>query len=163
MSKFHICLLTLFCASVIASEAQPRVAVMPFRNMDGRMQFDPYSKTLADSLRTMLMHSEAGQGRFYMIPGDSITAVLATINTDPNNPQYDSDLWFAIEKLQADYVVWGNFNVQGEKFLINAYVYDFETKLADPANQAKNLYKAPEQALETVPVMTRKLLPALLK
>ena len=45
--------------------------------------------------------------------------------------------------------------------LVNMYCYDLKTKVADPTNNAKNIFKAPERVLETIGIMRDKLIPAL--
>lgn len=146
-----------------AAQAQTRVAVLPFRNMDGHIERNVWSIKLADSLRTALWNIDPAQTAFVFIPADSVEMAISELNLDPTNPQYESDVWKAVAALGAQRVVTGNFFLQGERVLMNAYVYDVTTKMPNPAHQAKNLFKTPTTYLEAVVVMAKRLHPALLK
>lgn len=157
-------LVTLFILlASTAVHAQTRVAVLPFRNMDGHIERNVWSIKLADSLRTALLNIDPTQTAFVFIPADSVEMAISELNLDPTNPQYESDVWKAVAALGAQRVVTGNFFLQGERVLMNAYVYDVATKMPNPTHQAKNLFKSPATYLEAVAVMAKRLHPALLK
>ncbi len=158
--------LTVFICGItlaVTLSAQIRVVVLPFRNMDGEVSLNVWSYDLADSLRTELLQVQPDQTTFVIVPADSVELATSEFNLDPTNPQYESDVWRAVEKLNAHRVVQGNFFRRGSRVLMNAYVYDVEFKMPDPEFQAKDLYKTPETILDIVPVMARKLHPALMK
>lgn len=145
-----------------AVSAQERIGVFPFRNMDGQLEYNVWCARLSDSLSVALQHEDSLHAVFYIVPSDTVAEILAEMNLDPSNPQYESDKWKAAQRLGISRVVTGNFNIQsGGKMSLNAYVYDVATKLPDGMNQAKNLYKEIDKALETIPKMVKKLLPSL--
>lgn len=153
-------ILTIVISSAALS-AQQRVVVLPFRNMDGEISLNEWSHTLADSLRKSLLAVDTVQTSFIIIDPDSVELVISEFNIDPSNVQYESDVWRAVEKLGATKVVQGNFLRRGERVLMNAYIYDVEYKMADPVNQAKDLYEYPKTYLNAVRVMTKRLYPGL--
>ncbi len=152
----------IICAATHIA-AQTRVVVLPFRNMDGEVSLNVWSYDLADSLRNALLAIDPNQTAFVIVPSDSVEMAIAELNLDPTNAQYESDIWTAVANLKADRVVQGNFFRRNDKVLMNAYVYDVEFKMADPENQAKNIYKIPTELLSAVPVMAKRLHPGLLK
>ncbi len=141
--------------------AQTRVAVLPFRNMDGAIKYNPWCIQLADSLTHELLTIDPAQKKFVIIPADSIDMAISELNLDPTNPQYESDVWKAVKSLGAERVIQGNFFMQHERVLLNAYIFDPETKMSDPTNQAKNMYKSPAAILDVIKPMARKLHPGL--
>ena len=121
-SKLSIYLLLFFALTLFAN-AQIRVAVLPFENADGRMEFNIYSYQLQDSLTKALIARDVEAKNYQVVPIDSIEILLAELNIDPSNPQYLSDMWKVVDKLNCNKVITGNFNIQGDKFLLNAYIY----------------------------------------
>jgi TolB-like protein len=151
-------LLVLGVASLCA---QVRVAVLPVKNLDGNMQLLTYSYAIADSLRALLVaHPEHGRA-FVVVPADTVEQVLSEFSLDPTSPQFESDLWRAIAKLNCTYAITGSFEITGGRMVLNLYAYDVATKLADQTNAARNLFKAPEHIFEVLPIAVRKLVPAL--
>ncbi|MBL7999071.1 MAG: hypothetical protein JNL32_10590 [Candidatus Kapabacteria bacterium] len=153
--------LALFTATPIYSQSLPRVVVLPIRNMDGNIGLNKYCYTIADSLRIVLAQHEQHNKQYTIVPADSVEMVLAEFNLDPNNPQYESDIWKAVAALNTTLVVSGTFNFNGGRMLVNIYCYNAKTKIADQANAAKNIFKAPEKILDMIPVMRDKIVPAL--
>lgn len=153
---------SFFVFMSFAATAQERVAVFPFRNMDGQLEYNIWRDRLSDSLAIALQQEDIEHKAFYIVPNDSVAEVLAAMNLDPNNPQYESDKWKAAAQLNITRVITGNFNIQsGGKMSLNVYIYDIETKLPDVNHQVKNLYRDIDKVLETIPKMVKKLLPAL--
>ncbi|MBL7973484.1 MAG: hypothetical protein JNJ85_01135, partial [Candidatus Kapabacteria bacterium] len=98
--------LIAFLAITISAFAQPvRVAVLPIRNMDGNLSLNTYCYKIADSLRAALTLHELNGKQFYIVPSDTVEAVLAELNLDPNNAQYESDIWKSVAILNCQYVV----------------------------------------------------------
>jgi TolB-like protein len=158
-------LLILFGITLLFSAdfafAQKRIAVLPFRNMDGNMALNQWCVRLSDSVATGLRQADSLHQFYTVVPQDSVAEVLASLNLDPMNPQYESDLWKAIAMLNVERAITGNFNIQYGKMLINAYNYDVQSKLPHPTSQAKNLFRTQDKTLEAVPVILNKLLPGL--
>lgn len=161
--RHTVILAAVFLAASAMAFAQTRVAVLPFRNMDGNIKYNVWTMELADSLRTALNNVDPTQTAFTIIPADSVDMAISELNLDPTNPQFESDVWKAVASLGASKIVQGTLGLQGERVLINAYVYDVATKMPDAANQAKNIVKSPTTYLEAVSIMARKLHPALLR
>lgn len=141
--------------------AQQRVAVLPFRNMDRDIQYNAWSVQLADSVyKALRLHEGCGKD-FVLIEPDSIEMAIAALNLDPTNPQYESDMWKAVRTLGATKAVQGNFQLRGDRVLINCYIYDMTSMLPDGTNQAKDLYKSTTTFLETVRPIVKRIAPGL--
>ncbi len=154
-------IVAVLIASVLSLSAQVRVAVLPIKNLDGNLQLLTYSYAIADSLRALLAeHPEHGK-TFVVIPADTMEQALAEFNLDPTSPQFESDLWRAIAKLNCAYAITGSFEITGGRMVLNLYAYDVKTKLADQTNAARNLFKTPENIFQVLPIAVRKLVPAL--
>lgn len=137
--------------------SKTRIVVLPFQNMDGQLELNLVSYQLSDSLNLKLLEDEELSDKIEIVPLDSVEMIMADLNLDPTNPQYPSDMWKAISLLNVSKVVTGNFNVQAERFLINAYIYDVETKLPDPNYQVRDIFKKKEKILEAVGIISRKI------
>lgn len=155
--------LFVFLTISFRAYSQERIAVLPFRNMDGLISLTPLCTKLADTVAAELIKADPQKKFIYVVPSDSVNEVLASLNLDPQNPQYDSDMWKAVAQLKINRVVSGLFNVQGDKLLVNAYVYEVATKLPDPTNQAKNLFKPKDQIMEIIPKLMKKIIPAFIR
>lgn len=143
--------------------AQTRIAVLPFRNTHGSMEYNVRSYQLADTINAVLTELSKNDPSFTIVPPDSVQDVLSTLNLDPTNPQYESDVWRAVEMLNVDRVVTGTFNIKYNKILINTSVYEVETKLADTKNEARNVYKPYDKTFEAIPTIIKMILPAVAK
>lgn len=141
--------------------AQMRVVVLPFRNMSHDIKYNAWNYQFADSLRSALLEADPDAREFVIVPADSVELALADLNLDPNNPQYESDMWKAVRNLGARKAVQGNFQLRGERVLINCYVYDMESMMADATNQAKDIYKSPTTFLEAIRPIVKRIRPGL--
>jgi len=120
------------------------------------MEFNPWSYKIQDSLTKYLKARDPEEYNYCVVPMDSIEAVLAQMNIDPTSPEYESDMWKAVEQLKCSRVIMGNFNVRGGKFLINCYIYIVDYKLADPRYQVKDIFKDMDKIYEVVSRNRRK-------
>ncbi len=135
-----------------------RIAFLPFQNMDGNFSLNIYCYQLQDSLAKAFLGAD-GEGKyFHVVPADSVDLLLAEMNLDPTNPQYATDMWKAAKLLAVEFVITGNFNMQAKRLLINAYIYNVDTKLPDPDYQARDIFKKEEQVMTAVPIMLRNLI-----
>lgn len=159
-------LLVAFAFSIfgyVSASAQVRITVLPFQNMDGELKLNLISYKLQDSLLKALKELDPDSKNFYLVPPDSVEQILSEMNLDPTNPQYPSDIWKAVERLHAQLVVSGNFNIQANRFLINGYVYDVNTKLPNLDYQARDIFKSEAKVLEAVKIIVLNIKPALIK
>ncbi|MFA7325280.1 MAG: hypothetical protein WC121_01325 [Candidatus Kapaibacterium sp.] len=159
MKKIILVLSLLIAATTLF--AQTRVAVLPFQNMDGNVDYNILCYDLQESLTTALIDADDSGEEYYIVPADSVEIVLSELNLDPSNPQYKSDLWKAVQLLNIKKVVVGTFNKQSDKFLINTYIYDVKMRMAYPNNQAKDIFKTREQILEAIPEIVSAIQPGL--
>jgi len=150
-------LLALLISNDCFSQAK-RIAFLPFQNMDGNQVLNIYCYQLQDSLSKAFKEADPEEKYYIIVPSDSVDMLLAEMNLDPNNPQYATDMWKAAKLLYVDLVITGNFNMQAKRLLINAYVYDVNTKLPNPDYQARDLFKKEEQVLSAVPMILRQLI-----
>lgn len=141
--------------------AQTRLVILPFRNTDGLIDYNLWQYELADSLRTMLVEMDPNEQYYHIVDPDSVEMAIAEFNLDPTNAQYESDVWRAVELVQADKVIQGNFFLQGERVLINAYIYTVEYKMADQQHLAKDIVRSPTTYLSAVKLIAKKLFPGL--
>lgn len=161
MKRTLFAIFTVTILAVIASSAQVRIAVLPFRNMDHDIKYNVWCIEFADSLRSALLAADPAGVSYHIVPADSIEMAIAALNLDPTNPQYESDMWKAVRGMGVRKAVQGNFQLRGERVLINCYVYDMESMLADQTNQAKDLYKMPTTYLEAIRPIVKRISPAL--
>jgi len=162
MKKAVFLFIVIFCFSMtsLISQTQIRIAVFPFYNMDGNMKWNIWCYQLQDSLSTAMHNQDPGSESYYIVPKDSVELLLAELNVDPGNPQYETDMWSVAKKLNVKKVICGNFKYQAERFLINAYIWDVKTKLANPKFKARDIFKKEENLYEAVPEITESLVPA---
>jgi TolB-like protein len=160
MNKSLAILCVLLMGFSASTWAQTRIAVLTFRNMDGKTALNAMAVSLADSLRNALVAADSQQQFYAVIPADSVEMAVSEYNLDPTNPQYESDVWKALQAMGIEKVVQGNFLTEGDRILINVYVYDLEMKMPDPA-QAKNIYKPRDVVMSAIPIIAKRLLPAL--
>jgi hypothetical protein len=161
MKRIIAPLLLTFILGAICAAAQARIAVLPFRNMDHDIKYNVWCIQFSDSLRSALLAQDPDAAKYYIVPADSVEMAIAALNLDPTNPQYESDMWKAVRGLGVKKAVQGNFQLRGERVLINCYVYDMESMLADQTNQAKDLYKMPTTYLEAIRPIVKRITPAL--
>jgi len=161
--KLFSFVITVMMLSANILVAQERIAVLPFRNMDGLLSLTPLCSQLADTVAVELAKTDPQEKFIHVVPSDSVNEVLASLNLDPQNPQYDSDMWKAVAMLNIRRVVSGGFNLQGDKLLVNVYIYEVTTKLPDAVNQAKNLFKPKDQIMEIIPKIIKKISPAFVR
>jgi TolB-like protein len=156
-----IVLLAVIFTATISAYSQVRVAVLPFRNMDGKIALNEWSVALRDSIVASLVAADPEGKTFRVIPTDTLEMAISDLNLDPTNPQYESDVWKAVLGLGATYVVQGNFLTEGERVLLNAYAYTAASRMPNSTHQAKNIVKSPTTYLTAVPLIVKRLLPAL--
>lgn len=161
MAHRFLLTLALTLVALVPSMAQQRIAVLPFRNMDHDIKYNTWSLEMADSLYKALGAVDPQQKDFVLVPPDSIEMAIAELNLDPTNPQYESDMWKAIRTLNVTKAVQGNFQLRGERVLINCYIYDMASMLADQTYQAKDLYKGTTTYLETIKPIVKRIYPGL--
>ena len=137
--------------------AQTRIAVLPFTNMDGNARYNIWCYNLQDSIASEMRLQDLDEMYYRIVPSDSVENILSEMNLDPANPQYLSDMWLAVEKLNVQHVISGNFKVQANRFLINAYIYNVATKIPLPDHQVRDIFKREEKIFEAVPIIVRNL------
>ena len=154
-------LYTLLLLSFSSLQSQTRVAILPFQNMDGNIDYNILCYDLQEGVTESLIEADETGEDYYIVPADSVEMILSELNLDPSNPQYKSDLWKAVQMLNIKKVVLGNFNKQSDKFLINAYIYDVKMRMAYPTNQAKDIFKTEEQIEEAISEIVMAIQPGL--
>lgn len=158
----HVLIVLIFAIlGTVAASSQTRIAVLPFRNMDHDIKYNVWCLQFADSLRSALQAQDPTGSAYSIVPADSVEMAIAALNLDPNNPQYESDMWKAVRSLGVKKAVQGNFQLRGERVLINCYIYDMDSMLADQTNQAKDLYKMPTTYLEAIRPIVKRISPGL--
>ena len=161
MKKLSAIIIVFLALGCYKLSAQERYAVLPFQNMEGKINLNVWSYKLQDSLQKAIYALDPEGKYIDVAPADSVEDLLAELNLDPTNPQYPSDMWKAVDMLNVEKVITGKFYVRAGKLLINAYIYDVKTKLRNPRYQAKNIFKDKESGLEAVNIIVKRLKPAL--
>jgi TolB-like protein len=148
-----ICAVVAMFAMTALAQAQQRIAVIPFQNADGKMENNVLCYQYQDNLQKELAKLDPTGKYYHLVPADSIENLLAQMNIDPKNPQYASDLWKAVKMLNVQSVITGNFNIQSDKIVVNAYVYNSRTKMPNRQHQAIDIFKdknAPMSAIAEI-------------
>ena len=162
MKNYFKLFASLLLALLILSSyafAQPKVVVLPFQNMDGNMDLNTICYEMQDSVYKAFLDKNQNHKYLQLIPLEEVEEVLFEMNLDPANPQYPTDMWTAVKKLGAQYVILGRFNVQANRILMNTYIFDVDMKLAYPDYQALDMFKPQEKILESVPYILEQLFP----
>jgi TolB-like protein len=145
------------------ANSQTRIAVLPFQNMDGDLTLNLWCYELQDSLTNALLAQDPEENFYRVVPSDSVETLLTEFNIDPNNPQYQSDVWKTIKLLNVKKVVTGNFNIQYNNILINAYIYNVRTRMADPEFQARDIFLEKPDYMKSINIILPQLVPGLKK
>jgi TolB-like protein len=149
-SSTLIVALTVFLMVFSNAVSQNRIAVLPFQNMDGKFDYNEWCYSLQDTLSKALHLADLDEVNYRIVPADSVEAALADLNLDPSSPQYLTDMWKAIAKLNVKKVVCGSFIVEGNSMLIKAALYDVKLKLPHPKFQANNIFKDLDKAFDAI-------------
>ncbi len=154
-------LFTLLCILIISSVGliakTPRLAFLPYKNMDGKAELNKWCYSLQDSLQKHFVGLDPESKTVQIVPYDTIEVVLSELNLDPSNPQFDSDMWKVVERLNVDYVISGNFVIQAERFLINTYIYDVEMKLPINTYQARDIFVPLDKVMAAIRPIAKKM------
>jgi len=157
----YLFLLTALCFIAVSANAKTRITVLPFENMDGKLELNVHAYDLRDSLISALVAEDPNSEFYEIVDPEDVEDELAEMNLDPTNPQYKTDLWKVINKLKIKMVVMGNFNKSGDYLLINAYIYNPKMKLPLPDHQAKDIFKKEDEVLSAIEEIKVALLPGL--
>lgn len=114
---------------------------------------------MQDSLTKSMFSKDPEEKYYRIVPFDSVELILAQLNLDPNNPQYQSDMWKAADSLHVKWVVAGNFIINGERFLIDGYAFNVKTKLPNPKYHAKDIFKKEQNVMECIGEITDAIIP----
>lgn len=152
----------IFLGAASFAVAQNRIAVLPFQNMDGKFEYNEWCYTLQDSLSNALHLADIEEVNYRIVPADSVESALADLNLDPASPQYLTDMWKAISKLNVKRVVCGSFIIESGSILIKAAVYDVKLKLPYPKYQATNIFKDLDKAFEAIDEILNVVKPGML-
>ncbi len=155
-------LMVIFLMTLNAAISQNRIAVLPFQNMDGKFEYNQWCYSLQDTLSKALLQADQNEQNYRIVPADSVEAALADLNLDPANPQYFTDMWKAIAKLNVKKVVCGSFIIESGSILIKAAVYDVKLKLPHPKYQATNIFKDIDKAYEAIEEILNVVRPGML-
>lgn len=158
MKRLLFLLMVIMAVSSVCMVAQtPRVAFLPFKNMDGKIELNKWCYALQDSLQKHFAELDPNNEKMYVVPYDSVELILSELNLDPSNPQFDSDMWKVVENLNVNYVISGNFVFQAQRFLINTYIYDVSMKLQVNSHQARDIFVPMDKVLNAIKPIAKKL------
>lgn len=139
------------------SNAFLRIAVLPFKNIDGNEEFNKWSVELQERLAAEIVNGDPEEYNYKVIPIDSIAAKVKEMQLDPHDNEYESKMWKIAESFEVDRVVSGTYIFEDGRLLINAFVYDIKLKLPHPEHQAKDLFVPPSKVDKVIPVIHKRL------
>lgn len=162
MKKFIDFIVCLFVIFSFTAHSQVRIAVFPFMNKDGNLKLNIWCYKLQDSLTKSMFAKDPEEKYYRIVPFDSVEQMLAQLNLDPNNPQYQSDMWKAADSLNVKWVLCGNFIINGERFLIDGYAFNVRTKLPNPKYHARDIFKKEANVMECIGEISDAIFPLFL-
>jgi TolB-like protein len=136
MLRFLFCAFAAMFAVVLSIAAPTKITVLPFTNIDGDIDRNIVAYDLQESIYALIEAME--DDSFELVPLEEVEFELSGLNLDPSNPQYESDLWKAVNNLGVKKVLLGSYDYDNGKYLVNAYVYDSRMKLPHPRFQSKD-------------------------
>jgi TolB-like protein len=141
MKKFltSIIILILLSGTYLLSQEPRRVAILPYQNMDGNLELNIWNYTMQEKLAEQLMERDPDEFNYKIISIDSIEMVLAQYNLDPNDPEYETDMWNAVKDLQAEYVITGNFIKSENRLIFNTNIIHVKYKLPLSKYKSKDI------------------------
>lgn len=137
------------------------IAIFPFKNLYGEVQYDDLGWEYADSLEAYL-NRQAGAGtRYEVVSNIDVRDQLLAQNVDVKSPSYETDVWTIAEALDADKLVWGTYFVKYDKVFLKTEVIDLSINMPDPENVGESKGLLYGEAIQSVPDVGDKILPAL--
>jgi hypothetical protein len=155
------CFFTIMFVVILPAFSQTRIAVLPFKNMDGLLEYNIWCYNLQDSLAKHLRTHDPEEKKYRIVPIDSVDMALAELNLDPDNPQYFTDMWAAVKKMNVNKVLFGEFNIATGTININASVYDVRIKMPIQKYQAKDVFRKVAETYDAVEEIGDAVLPGL--
>lgn len=158
-----VSLLSLFpLAASAQGDAKPVViAIFPFKNLYGEVQYDDLGWAYADSLEVYL-NAQAGAGTTYEVLSNiDVRDQMLAQNVDVKSPSYETDVWTIAEALEADKLIWGTYFVKYGKVFLKTEIIDLSVNMPDPENVGESKGLLYEEAINSVSDVGAKLVPGL--
>lgn len=158
-----VSLLSLYPAAALAQGASEPVviAIFPFKNLYGEVQYDDLGWVYADSLEVYL-NAQAGAGTTYQVISNvDVRDQMLAQNVDVKSPSYETDVWTIAEALEADKLVWGTYFVKYGKVFLKTEIIDLSINMPDPENVGESKGLLYDEAITSVPDVGAKILPGL--
>lgn len=137
------------------------IAIFPFKNLYGEVQYDDIGWEYADSLEAWLNRQEAANTKFEIIPNIDVRDQMLAQNVDVKSPSYETDVWTIAEALEAHKIVWGTYFVKYNKVFLKVEIIDLSVNMPDPENVGESKGLLYEEAINSVPEVGEDLLPGL--
>jgi hypothetical protein len=154
MAKYVVLIFLFFSVAIFS---QIKIAVLPFSNLDGNIDYNKYCYDIQDSLTKAFQVLDPEKRHIEIVSLDEVNNAMIDLNLDANTPNFDGEKWKVLEILKCDRVISGTFRIVGERFLINSYIYYSETKISDQTYQAKDIFKKEDKIMDAVPLIVKKL------
>ena len=155
-------LAALPAAALAQSKDKPvTIAIFPFKNLYGEEKYEDLGWAYADSLEVYLNAQDGAGKKYTIIANTDVRDQMLAQNVDVKSPSYETDVWTIAEALGADKLVWGTYFVKYGKVFLKAEVIDLSINMPDPdhVGESKGLHY--EEAIQSVPEVGEKILPAL--
>ena len=152
------------CATIPATaqtDEKSVIAIFPFKNLYGEVQYDDIGWEFADSLEVFLNAQEGANKKFEIVSNIDVRDQMLAQNVDVKSPSYETDVWTIAEALEADKLVWGTYFVKYNKVFLKVEIIDLSINMPDPENVGQSKGLLYEEAINSVPDVGAQLLPGL--
>lgn len=152
------------CATVPAAAQTDKksvIAIFPFKNLYGEVQYDDIGWEFADSLEVWFNGQEAANTKYEIVPNIDVRDQMLAQNVDVKSPSYETDVWTIAEALEADKLIWGTYFVKYNKVFLKVEIIDLSVNMPDPENVGESKGLLYEEAINSVPNVGAQLLPGL--
>lgn len=137
------------------------IAIFPFKNLYGEVQYDDIGWAYADSLEVYLNAQAAAGTTYEVLSNVDVRDQMLAQNVDVKSPSYETDVWTIAEALEADKLIWGTYYVKYGKVFLKTEIIDLSINMPDPDNVGESKGLLYEEAIKAVPDIGAKLLPGL--
>ncbi len=152
------------CATVPATAQTDKksvIAIFPFKNLYGEVQYDDIGWEFADSLEVWFNAQEGANTKYEIVSNIDVRDQMLAQNVDVKSPSYETDVWTIAEALEADKLIWGTYFVKYNKVFLKVEIIDLSVNMPDPENVGESKGLLYEEAINSVPDVGAQLLPGL--
>jgi hypothetical protein len=155
-------IMLVFGITALAAQEEPTtIAIFPFKNLYGEVQYDDLGWSYADSLEVFLNAQPGSGANFALVPNVDVKDQMLAMNVDVKAPSYETDVWTIAEALGASKIVWGTYFTKYGKVYLKVEIIDLSVNMADTENVGESKGLLYEEAITSVPTVGEKIVPGL--